>query len=208
VTQRTQETYLAFICQLETSFDLSHAAQSIEFIKNDIMTLNKRLKWQLNNKIRELKYVKLDQELLQLVVFINSSFVNDKNISSQISYVICLVDEINAINIIHWSSVKCKKIIRSVLVAELYAMTYEFNIETTIKIILKKILSSMISRNEFEKKISRSRKMISISRSEISLILCTNSKSLYDCLVRLSMTKKSDWWSTSWDCVSHMNVER
>jgi hypothetical protein len=92
-----------------------------------------------------------------------------------------LIDEINAINIIHWSSVKCKRIIRSVLAAELYAMTYEFDIETTIKVILKKILSSMISRTEFEKK---------ISRSKISLILCTNSKSLYDCLVRLNTTRK------------------
>jgi hypothetical protein len=44
VTQRARETYLASICQLEASFDLSHAAQSIEFIKDDIMTLNKRLK--------------------------------------------------------------------------------------------------------------------------------------------------------------------
>jgi hypothetical protein len=60
-------------------------------------------------------------------------------------------------------------------------MTHEFDIKTTIKIILEKILSSMISKTEFEKK---------ISRSEISLILCTNSKSLYDCLVRLSTTRK------------------
>jgi hypothetical protein len=110
--------------------------------------------------------------------------------SSQIDYVICLDDQINAINIIHWSSVKWKRIIRSVLVAELYAMIHEFDIETIIKIILKKTLSSMISRTEFEKKISRSREMISISRSEISLILCTNLKFLYDCLIRLSTTRE------------------
>ena len=44
VTQRAREIYLAFICQLEASFDLSHAIQSIEFSKKDIVTLNKRLK--------------------------------------------------------------------------------------------------------------------------------------------------------------------
>jgi hypothetical protein len=110
--------------------------------------------------------------------------------SSQINYVICLVDEINVINIIHWSLVKCKRIIRSVLAADSYAIIHEFDIKTIIKIILRKILSSMISRTEFEKKISRSREMISISRSEISLILYTNLKSLYDCLIRLNITRK------------------
>jgi hypothetical protein len=44
VTQRAREAYLASICQFEAAFDLSYAAQSIEFIKNDIITLNKRLK--------------------------------------------------------------------------------------------------------------------------------------------------------------------
>jgi hypothetical protein len=43
VTQRAREAYLTFICQFEASFDLSHAAQSIEISKNDINVLNKRL---------------------------------------------------------------------------------------------------------------------------------------------------------------------
>jgi hypothetical protein len=43
VTQRAREAYLTFICQFEASFDLSHAAQSIEISKNDINALNKRL---------------------------------------------------------------------------------------------------------------------------------------------------------------------
>jgi hypothetical protein len=43
VTQRAREVYLTFICQLEASFDLSHAVQSIEISKNDINVLNKRL---------------------------------------------------------------------------------------------------------------------------------------------------------------------
>ncbi len=60
VTQRAREAYLTFICQFEASFDLSHAAQSIEISKNDINALNKRLQWQIINQIRELRYVKLN----------------------------------------------------------------------------------------------------------------------------------------------------
>ncbi len=43
IAQRAREAYLTFICQSEASFDLSHAAQSIEMSSDDINTLNKRL---------------------------------------------------------------------------------------------------------------------------------------------------------------------
>jgi hypothetical protein len=46
IVQRARDVYLATICQLETTFDLFYAAQSIEstFSSDDIITLNKRLK--------------------------------------------------------------------------------------------------------------------------------------------------------------------
>ncbi len=43
VTQRARDAYVAFICQFETSFDLSFAVQSIEISSKNITTLNKRL---------------------------------------------------------------------------------------------------------------------------------------------------------------------
>ncbi len=43
VTQRAREAYLTFICQFEASFDLSRAAQFIESLFDDIISLNKRL---------------------------------------------------------------------------------------------------------------------------------------------------------------------
>jgi hypothetical protein len=43
VAQRARDAYVASICQLETSFDLSLAAQLIEISSENITTLNKRL---------------------------------------------------------------------------------------------------------------------------------------------------------------------
>ncbi len=43
IAQRACGTYLISICQSEASFDLSHAAQSIEMSSDDINALNKRL---------------------------------------------------------------------------------------------------------------------------------------------------------------------
>ncbi len=163
IAQRARETYLISICQSETSFDLSHAAQSTEMSSDDINTLNKRLQWQIINQIRDLKYVRLNQTSLRLVIFIDSSFANNSDLFSQIDYVICLADAIHA-NILHWSSIKCKRVTRSVLAAELFAMIHDFDVESVLKSTLIKMLDVIVF-----------------------LILATNSKFLYHCLIRLSI---------------------
>ena len=99
---------------------------------------------------------------MQLVVFADSSFANNKDLSSQIGFVIVLMDTNNNTNIIHWSSVKCKRVTRSVLASELYAMTHAFDSAASIKSTTEQIL-----------------------KKPLPLVVCTDSKSLYDCLVKL-----------------------
>ena len=103
----------------------------------------------------------------QLLVFTDASFANNKDLSSQIGYVIVLADAMKKANIIHWSSVKCKRVTRSVLASELYGMAHGFDIGAAIKSTVDKIL-----------------------QVNLPLILCTDSKSLYDCLVRLGTTQE------------------
>ncbi len=164
IAQRIDETYLISICQSEASFDLSHAAQFIEISSDDITSLNKRLNWQIINQSRDLKYVKLNQSILRLMIFIDSSFVNNRDLSSQIDYVICLADATHA-NILHWLSIKCKRMTRNVLAVELFVMIHDFDVDSILK-------STLI-------------KMLVI---DIFLILITDSKFLYDCLIRLNIT--------------------
>ena len=87
--------------------------------------------------------------------------------SSQIGYDICLADATNKANVIYWSLIKCKRVIRSVLAAKLYEMAHGFDIRAVIKATLGKIL-----------------------RSAILLVLCTKSKFLYEYLVKLSTTQE------------------
>jgi hypothetical protein len=122
------------------------------------------LNWQISNQSRGLKYVKLNQSTLRLVVFIDSSFVNNSDLFSQIDYVICLADDIHA-NILHWFSIKCKRMTRNVLAVELFAMIHDFDVDSVLKSILIKMLVI-----------------------DISLILIIDSKFLYDCLIRLDIT--------------------
>ena len=101
VAQRARGAYVASVCQPEASFDLSFAAQVINLTKDDSEALNKRLSWQIKNPARGLKFVKLDASTLQLLVFTDASFANNKDLSSQIGYVIALSDATKRANIIH-----------------------------------------------------------------------------------------------------------
>ena len=131
--------------------------------------LNKCLTWQKNNK-QGLKFIKLDLNTLKVVAFTDSSFANNSDHSSQIGFVIVLADGDNNANIVHWSSVKCKRVTRSVLASELYALTHGFDIASVVKATLMKILNPWRSNDV------------------VPLVMCIDSKSLCDCLVKLGTT--------------------
>jgi hypothetical protein len=114
-----------------------------------------------------LNFVKLDITTLRLIVFTDSLFANNKDLSSQIGYILVLADLSNKANIVHWSSVKCKRVTRSVLASELYAMAHGFDIGAAIKATIELQLNI-----------------------NLPLILCTDSKSIYECLVKLGTTQE------------------
>ena len=51
---------IATVCQPEASFDLSIAAQHQDPEMDNIKALNKRLKWQMDNKDRGLRYIPVE----------------------------------------------------------------------------------------------------------------------------------------------------
>ena len=73
----------------------------INLVKSNAKNFNKHLSWQIKNISRGLKFVKLDTKTLQLLVFIDASFANNKDLSLQIGDVLILTDALNKANIIH-----------------------------------------------------------------------------------------------------------
>ena len=71
----------------------------------------------------------------------------------------------NNANIIYYVFVKCKRITRSVLASELLRMVHGFDIAYSMKTTLDLILNK-----------------------DIPLVICTDSKSFYNCLVKLGTT--------------------
>ncbi|KAI1005358.1 hypothetical protein K3495_g2857 [Podosphaera aphanis] len=173
ISQRALGAYIATFYQPEASFDLSQAAQTVNPNINSAAML-KRLKWQKSNSSGGLGFIALDPKTIKILVFTDGSFANNKeDMTSQIGYVICLADNTNKANILHWSSTKCKRISCSVLTSELYAMVTGFDMVTVIKGTIKKVSKSL---------------RYSSFPSHIPLILCTDSRSLYECLSKLGTT--------------------
>ncbi len=164
IAQRARGAYIATVCQPEAAFDLSIAAQTTTPTMDDARALNKRIRWQKENKERGLTFVKLNPERLQVITFTDAAFANNKDHSSQIGYVVTLTDGERS-NIVHWSSTKCKRVTRSVLAAELYGMANGFDVSSVIKSTIEQIL-----------------------QQPINLTICTDSKSLFDCLTKLGTT--------------------
>jgi hypothetical protein len=179
--QRARGAYIASTCQPEASFDLSVAAQAQQPSDEDIKALNKRLKWQMENLDRGLRYITLDLREAKLMVFVDSSFANNKDLSSQLGFILMLVNESPRTdtnntftihgNVIHYSSTKCKRVTRSVLASEIYGMVNGFDMGTTIATTLRMVTERL-------------------GLLVILLVVCTDSYSLYECLVKLGTTKE------------------
>ena len=169
VSQRARGAYVATVSQPQAAFDLSYAAQVTNPTWEDAQFLNKRLHWQMQGS--GLTFVKLDPDSLRIMAFVDASFANNNDHSSQIGYVIVLADESGAANVVHWQSIKCKRVTRSVLASELYALVLGFDISATLKSTSDQIFSCSPQENR-----------------KIPLIMCTDSLSLYDCLTKLGTT--------------------
>lgn len=73
-------------------------------------------------------------------MFSDIAFANNKTLLSEISYVIYFVDVSNMANIIHWSSIQCKRVNSRILAEELYEIAYGFDLGVILKAIISKML--------------------------------------------------------------------
>ncbi|KAM4067353.1 transposase [Hirsutella rhossiliensis] len=114
----------------------------------------------------------------KLMVFTDGSFANNKDLSSQLGFVIVLANEEQSPadftirgNVLHWSSTKSKRVTRSVLASEIYGMVQGFDMAIVIATTLQAIVKQL-------------------DLPPTPLIVCTDSYSLYECLVKLGTTKE------------------
>lgn len=181
VQQRALGSWMSSSAQPQHACSLAQAAQHQNPDKHDTEALNQTLKEQQKYLDSGLDYVELTLDAtLKVHVYVDGSHANNKDYSSQIGFVIVICNEewnedarcykIRG-NIVHWCSVKCKRITRAVLASELYAMSLGID----IAIPLSQTINQVAER---------------LSLEIIPLVVCTDSRSLYECLVKLGTTKE------------------
>ena len=88
----------------------------------------------------------LDLPFAKLYIFVNRLFANNKDLSSQLKYIIVITNETSQpykftihSNIVHYLFVKSKQVTRSILVSKIYRIVTSVNIVYTIITIVKLI---------------------------------------------------------------------
>lgn len=164
-SERARGAYIAAICRPDLCYGFSVASQVVEPGQEDVKFLNRHIRQCVNRSDMGLKFVKLEQSSVRLAVFADAGFATNKDKTSQLGYVITLMDGNSNANIIHYGSCKAKRVARSVLSAELLAIILSFDIASTIRIAVNDIFGK-----------------------QVPMQLFTDSRCLYDCLVSLGST--------------------
>jgi hypothetical protein len=129
---------LAAPCQLLASRIGFHADVSI------YTAMNRLVETANASASNGLTFVPLDLTKVRVVVFTDASFANAEKYKSQLGFVICLADDNNNANIVHFGSSKCKRVTRSVMAAELHGLVLGFDNAFSVREMVSEILGRKI----------------------------------------------------------------
>jgi Reverse transcriptase (RNA-dependent DNA polymerase) len=168
---RSARAQLAWIVHTrpDVCVDVSMAAQVVEkgFCLKDVAMLNAAISRVVKTPDAGIRQQKLDISSLRLVAYSDSSFANNGDLTSQLGYMVCLVDKYKRCNIIHYSSYKSKRVTRSVLGGEIHAFADAFDCAFTLKHDLEGLLCQ-----------------------KVPVTILTDSRSLFDVITRNSATSE------------------
>jgi hypothetical protein len=95
-----------------------------------------------------LSYVHVNLNAAKIFIFADGSFANNKDLSSQLGFLMVLAHENHLesffaliSNIIYWSFTKCKCITRSIFASEVYGIVNKVNVGITFAVTLKIIIT-------------------------------------------------------------------
>lgn len=167
VSQRARGAFIAGVCRPDLSFGFAFAAQVKIPDAKAARALNNLIDRCNNLKTNGLFFKAIDLDSLSVAVFIDASFANNSDLTSQLGFLTVMMDNKANVNVLHYGSVKSKRITRSALAAELYAMVFGFD----QSYVLHKSITEFLGRR-------------------IALRIYTDSLSLFESLTTLNTTSE------------------
>lgn len=107
--------------------------------KADIKLLRKITGFMKDTIDQGLYYVKLNLRTARIVLVTDASFANTKDIKSQLGYLVLMVDDAGRCNVLHYEKNRSKRIARSVMVAELFALVLGFDNADMVRSLIEEL---------------------------------------------------------------------
>lgn len=80
-----------------------------------------------------LSFVLLDADSIWIVVFADKSFASKADMTSQLEFIISLIDKNNRENTVHYSSFMAKHVTQSVFAAEIFDLVHAVDFASTMR---------------------------------------------------------------------------
>lgn len=116
-----------------------------KFAARHIEQLNKIISHVHKHPARGLLQQKLDMATLHLRMYADSSFADNEDLSTQLGYIVLICDASNKCNVLHFSSHKSRRVVRSVMGGEAYAMANGMDFTLTLRHDLESMLGNSLA---------------------------------------------------------------
>ena len=146
---------------------INRAAQvtTSTFREEHVKVLNKAIKHANATKTLSHMYAPLEKETLHLCVYADSSFASNDDLSSQLGYIVLLCDGHSRCHVMTYSSRKSRRVVKSIMAVEVYALADAFDAAFIIKHDLERIYDQ-----------------------HLPLVMLKDSKQMFDVITRASHT--------------------
>lgn len=145
---RGQISYADSCTRPDIAYDaafLSHVTED-SITESDVAFLNAAVR--KAKTTRHIKIPKLDLDSIHVVGYADGAFAGNIDLSSQLGFIILLKDMFNKAAIVHYGSWKCHRVTRSVIGAEIYALShgidYTLALANDLRIILGRKVKTLI----------------------------------------------------------------
>lgn len=125
-------------------YGFAKAAQCKNPSEEDFKKLKSTVELAKRQELDGIRPFHLDFETLQLTAFADATVASNKNMSSQLGYLLAFVDAAGNANILHYASRKSRHVARSLLVVEIFVLTSLFDAASTIRVSFDAVLGQMI----------------------------------------------------------------
>lgn len=143
VAERARGAYITTICRPDVTYSFSAASQITNHEVKDLKALNKEIYLMIKTNFQVLRLVLPDLDSIFMAILVDSDFATNSDSSSQLGFILTLIVHDRA-NIIHYCSIKSKRVTRSMLAAKHFAIVHGFDVSSTIRLVLNDMLDRVI----------------------------------------------------------------